>query len=271
MRVVTSTANPGVKAARKLHRRAGRDAAGAFLVEGPHTVAEAAGRLRRLFVTEQARTEYAAVCDRAAEHGAELVTVTESVLATLATTVSPQGLVGVAAREDVGLQAALSAAGVVAVCWQVSDPGNLGALVRSADAAGVDAVVTTSASVDPHNPKAVRASAGSLFHLPVACDVPPGSLVEQCRARGVALVAVDAAGGTSYTDVDLTRPTALLFGTEARGLPEDLAGACDVVARVPILGRAESLNLAATAAVVFYEAARQRGFRAAGLREEVMG
>lgn len=272
MGVVTSTANRGVKSARKLHRRAGRAAAGAFLVEGPHAVAEAVGSLTDLLVTEQASSEHAAVVDEAVAHGAEIVTVTERVLASVATTVSPQGMVGVASREDVGMEGALAVAGLVAVCWRVSDPGNLGTILRTADAAGVDAVVTTSASVDPYNPKAVRASAGSLFHLPVASEVDPDALVAACRDRAVALVAVDAAGTTPHTDLDLTRPTALLFGTEAHGLPSGLRAAADVVARVPILGRAESLNLAATAAVMFYEAARQRGFtRAAGLHQEVRG
>lgn len=272
MGVVTSTANPRVKAARKLHRRAGRVVAGEFLVEGPRAVAEAVQSLTVLLVTEQAVSEDAAVVDRAAAHGAEVVTVTEQVLASVATTVSPQGMVGVASREDVDMEAALAEAGLVAVCWQVRDPGNLGTIVRTADAAGVDAVITTDASVDPYNPKAVRASAGSLFHLPVASEADPDALVAACRARAVALVAVDAAGTTPHTELDLTRPTALLFGTEAHGLPTHLRAAADVVARIPILGRAESLNLAATAAVMFYEAARQRGFaRAAGLHREVMG
>lgn len=272
MGVVTSTANPGVKAARKLHRRAGRDAAGAFLVEGPHAVAEAVGSLTTLFVTEQAISDQAAVVDHAAAHGAEVLTVTERVLVSVATTVSPQGIVGVASQEVVDMEAALAMAGLVAVCWQVGDPGNLGTIVRTADAAGVDAVVTTRASVDPYNPKAVRASAGSLFHLPVACEVDPDALLASCRARGVAVVAVDAAGATPHTEIDLTRPTALLFGTEAHGLPSGVTAAADEVARIPILGRAESLNLAATAAVMFYEAARQRGFvNASGLQQEVMG
>lgn len=272
MGVVTSTANPAVKAARKLHRRAARDAAGAFLVEGPHAVAEAVGGLTTLLVTEQAAGEQAAVVEEAAAHGAEVLIVTERVLASVATTVSPQGVIGVASQEGVTMEAALALAGVVAVCWQVSDPGNLGTIVRTADAAGVDAVVTTRASVDPYNPKAVRASAGSLFHLPLACGVDPDALVAACHDQGVALVAVDAAGTTPHTELDLTRPTALLFGTEAHGLPSGLAAAADELVRVPILGRAESLNLAATAAVMFYEAARQRGFtNAAGLHQEVMG
>lgn len=272
MGVVTSTANPGVKAARKLHRRAGRDSTGAFLVEGPHVVAEAAESLTSLLVTEQAAREHPAVVDRAVAHGAQIVTVTERVLASVATTVSPQGMVGVASQKDVDMDAALAVAGLVVVCWQVSDPGNLGTIVRTADAAGVGAVVTVGASVDPYNPKAVRASAGSLFHLPVASAVDPDALVAACRDRGVALVAVDAAGTTPHTELDLTRPTALLFGTEAHGLPSGMTATADVVARIPVVGRAESLNLAATAAVMLYEAARQRGFtRAAGLHREVMG
>lgn len=254
MAVVTSVDNAAVKAARKLTRRPARDRTGAFLVEGPRAVREALGCLTQLFVTDPAE-ELAA---RARDAGVAVTTVSDRVLAALADTVTPQGVVGVAELPARGLDDALAGARLVVVCWQVADPGNLGTVLRSADAAGADAVVCTAGSVDPRSPKAVRASAGSLFHLPVVADAEPPAVVAACRAHGLQVVAADSGGATSYTDVDFTRPTALLLGNEAHGLPPESLAAADVVAAVPILGGAESLNLAAAAAVIVYEAARQR-------------
>lgn len=255
MAVVTSTDNAAVKAARKLARRQTRDRENAFLVEGPQAVRESLDALRRLFATP---TADAGLVQAARDRGVEVVVVAEPVLATLADTVTPQGLVGVARLHTPALDEVLAGAQLVVVCWQVADPGNLGALVRSADAAGADAVVCTAGSVDPRNPKAVRASAGSLFHLPVLADADPQVVLRACHERGLQLVAADAGGPTPYTDVDLARPTALLLGNEAHGLPGDVLAAADQVTHIPIHGRAESLNLAATAAVLVYEAARQR-------------
>lgn len=254
MAVVTSVDNAAVKAARKLARRQDRDRTGTFLVEGPQVVAEALGCLTRVFVTD-ADTD---LVRRAVSAGVEVVSVTDRVLASLATTVSPQGIVGVADLPEATLDGALAGAELVVVCWQVNDPGNLGTIVRSADAAGADAVVCTSGSVDPRNPKAVRASAGSLFHLPVVADSEPTVVMAALRAAGLQIAAANAGGATPYTHVDFTRPTAVVLGNEAHGLPQDLLDHADVVVSVPIHGRAESLNLAVAAALLVYEAARQR-------------
>lgn len=254
MAVVTSVDNAAVKAARKLARRRDRDRSGTFLVEGPQAVGEALGHLSRLFVTDP-ETD---LVRQAVSEGVDVVAVTERVLAHLADTVSPQGVVGVAQLAGVTLDEALSGADLVAVCWQVGDPGNLGTIIRSADAAGAGAVVCTAGSVDPTNPKAVRASAGSLFHLPVVADADPRTVLAACRSHGLHIVAAQPRGATAYTAVDFTRPTAVVLGSEAHGLPEEVLAVADAVAAVPIHGRAESLNLAVTAALLLYEAARQR-------------
>jgi TrmH family RNA methyltransferase len=254
---VTSTSNPAVKAARKLARgpRRGDDA---FLVEGPQAVREAGEHLLRLLVTESALEREPELVRDVEGRGAEVVVVSDEVLASVADTVTPQGLVGIASLAPADLGAALSGAGLVVVCWEVRDPGNAGAIIRTADAAGAGAVVLTGDSVDPRNGKAVRASAGSLFHLPVVVEPDWATVAGACRAEGLRLVAADASGGVLHTDLDLATPTALVFGNEARGLDGPVRDDCDVVARVPILGRAESLNLAATVAVMTYESARQR-------------
>lgn len=272
MALVTSPANAAVKAARKLARRQERARMGAFLVEGPEVIREALPYLERVFATTEAVRREAALLADLRAGGVPVMEVADDVLASLADTITPQGLVAVASLPVPDLDATLdeiqriTAAPLLVVLSEVRDPGNLGAIIRSADAGGADAVVLTAGSVDPGNPKAVRASAGSLFHLPVVAEVPHAELVAACRARGIQLVAAAPRGAVPFTRVDLTRPTALVFGNEAHGLDDALLDDCDVAALAPIhagpragrSGSAESLNLAATVAVFVYEAARQR-------------
>ena len=182
-------------------------------------------------------------------------------MAALAETVTPQGLVGVATFVDVTLAELVSAPPrLVAVFAAIRDPGNAGTVLRAADAAGADGVVFTDSSVDPYNGKCVRASAGSLFHLPVVLGPSAASTVEALRGAGVTVLAT---AGDADLDLDsavdegrLERPTAWLFGNEAWGLPAELTTLSDLAIRVPIHGQAESLNLATAAAVCLYASAR---------------
>jgi len=219
-----------------------------FVVEGPQAVREAlaAGGLQELFALDLADPLAAA----AAAAGTPVTQVSQPVLEALAETVTPQGLVAVAPLLDVDLETALSGRPrLVAVLHEVADPGNAGTVVRTADAAGADAVVLSGAGVDPHNGKCVRASAGSLWHLPVVSGAP--------------LDAVLATSGAGEDDLDdlldegaLAGPTAWIFGTEARGLPDEVLAAADRRVRIPLLGRAESLNVAVAAAVCLFATAR---------------
>lgn len=266
--MITSSANPAVKAARKLLRRHGRSRAGdAFLVEGPQAVTEAVPFLRQLFVTDEAVARHRELLTAAQSRDVDVLTVTRDVLGDLASTVTPQGLVGVAVLPAVDLTTVLSGAGLLVVLHQVRDPGNAGTALRTADAAGADAVVLTRGSVDVRNPKAVRASAGSLFHLPVIDDIAFGDLAADCRRHGLSLIGLAATGAGLLADAVLGDRVALVFGNEAHGLPPAARDTCDALVRVPMSdavrpgyrGSAESLNLAATVAVVAYEAVRQRG------------
>lgn len=267
--MITSTGNAAVKAARKLARRTERERTGLVLVEGPQAVGEAVGWLRQLFVTPDAAAVHGPLVARAARDGGEVLQVSERVLDSLAGTVTPQGMVGVAAVPRPDLAEALDRAEgppLVVVLVETRDPGNAGTVIRSADAAGADVVVLTAASVDPGNPKAVRASAGSLFHLPVVSGMAADAVLALCRARGIQTVATTPHAAHTLDEADLGRPTALLFGGEAQGLSATLIGRCDLAVRIPMHGRtrpgyrgsAESLNLAATASVALFEAARQR-------------
>lgn len=208
--------------------------------------------LVELFATEAAADRYADLVARAPV----VHLVSDEVMTTLAQTVTPQGLVGVAEMRPVPLQDVLASARLVAVLAHARDPGNAGTILRTADAAGADAVVFPDESVDPYNPKCVRSSAGSLFHLPVVVGGDAVDAVESLRGSGLRVLAAAADGATDLYDVDLAVPTAWVFGNEARGLPAALSDAADERVRVPIHGRAESLNLASAAAVCLYASAR---------------
>jgi TrmH family RNA methyltransferase len=178
--------------------------------------------------------------------------------------------VAVCSRVDVPLDDVLArSARLVVFLAQVRDPGNVGTVIRTADAAGADAVVVSDSSVDVHNPKAVRASAGSLFHLPISLDAPFEAALERFRSAGLRVLAADGGGVRDLDDEadagGLDGPTVWVFGNEAWGLPDAVRDACDAVIRVPIHGRAESLNLATAAAVCLYASARaHRGGHASG-------
>jgi TrmH family RNA methyltransferase len=243
--------SPRVVAARRLQRRRERDETGRFLAEGPQAVREAAGHVVELFATA-----------KGIEAHPDLVSPTttlinDGALNALAETVNPQGLVAVCRTLDVPLDEALARQPrLVAVLAEVRDPGNAGTVLRSADAAGATAVIFAGDAVDPYNGKAVRASAGSLFHVDVVREPDPHAVVKRLRESGLTVLAADGYGPTSLYDAPLDGPTAWLFGTEAHGLPHDLAEAADARVHVPLHGRAESLNLAAAAAVCLYASAR---------------
>ena len=274
MPTVTSTANVAVKAARKLVRRHGRDGGDEFLVEGPALV-EGLHALTRVFATDAADP---ALLRTLRTHGIEIVTVTPQVLADLSGTVAPRGVVGVAQLPRPSLDAAMAAVaaqghgrGRVLVADGVADPGNAGTLIRTADAAGIDAVLFTTGSADARNPKVVRATAGSLFHLPVVDRVDVADLITACAAGGLRLVGAMPAGARPHTDADLAGGVAIVVGNEAHGLSPVMAGALDEAVTVPMHGSprpgftgvAESLNLAASAAVLLFESARQQRLRTA--------
>ncbi len=245
-----------VAAARKLTRRAGRDEAGAFLAEGRQAVSEALatvpGDVREVFATEAAAAAHA---DLLAATAVPVRLVTEKAAAGLSETVTPQGLVAVCALRDVpaGRLAADPPPLAVALAG-LADPGNAGTVLRTADACGAGAVVFGAGSADPYGGKAVRASAGSLFHLDVVRGAPLGPLVADLRTRGVTVLAADGGGETPLDAAGglLAGPVLWLFGNEARGVPAELAGAADARVRIPMRGRAESLNLAAAAAICLY-------------------
>jgi TrmH family RNA methyltransferase len=254
-RVVLTTKSGRVRAARKLARRASRQEQRLFLVEGPQAVREALGVpgcVREVFALPGSHTDLEAP-------GVPWHVVDASALAALTETAHPQGVVAVCTFLDQPL-ATVADARLVAVCADVRDPGNAGTVIRCADAAGAGGVVLTGSSVDPYNGKTVRATVGSLFHLPVVVERDPGATVRALREAGLTVLAADGHGEVDLDRAEddglLARRTAWLFGNEAWGLPDELAGLADHRVRIPIHGRAESLNLATAAAVCLYASAR---------------
>jgi RNA methyltransferase, TrmH family len=229
--VLTSAKNPKIVAAVRLKKRALREENRCFLVEGAQAVTEALTEDRRLlslFVSD----DLDPLAVRARETGVPVEQVSDRMMERLTSTVTPQGVVGIAPFRDVRIED-LMPPGVVAVLHEVRDPGNAGTILRSADAAGAAGVVFAGSSVDAYNPKGVRASAGSIFHVPIVRDVPTEDAVRALRAKSFAIVAMDMHGD------------------------EDLFEAADHRVRVPQPGRAESLNLAAAATVCLFEWVRR--------------
>jgi TrmH family RNA methyltransferase len=173
---------------------------------------------------------------------------------------SPQPLLAVVGMIDVAL-AALPAEGLVLVCAEVRDPGNLGTVLRSAEAGGARGVVCAAGSVDPYNSKCVRASAGALFHIPVVLGDETVQVLEQLSASGFRRLGTSARGGDPLWQSDLTGPVAVVLGNEAHGLGADVGAHLDGTISIPIRGRSESLNVATAASVIVFEAARQRETR----------
>ncbi len=247
----------------KLTKRSARTETGLFLLEGPQAVREALTyrpeAIVEIFATPAGWEKHPDIRAKAADADIAVEHVTEYVLNAMADTVTPQGLVAVVRQTPSSVRDVFAGSPrLVAICHEVRDPGNLGTIIRAADASGADAVVLTGHTVDPYNPKVVRATTGSLFHLPVSVGGELPDVLARAQEAGLRVLAADVKGDdllAARADGVLTEPTAWLFGNEARGLEDDALELADRVLRLPIFGRAESLNLATAASVCLYESA----------------
>ncbi|GAB7141616.1 TrmH family RNA methyltransferase [Mycobacterium riyadhense] len=245
-----------VAAAVKLHRHVGRRRSGRFLAEGPNLV-EAAGErglIRDVFVTEAAARRHESLLAR---QESPVHLVTERAAKALSDTVTPTGLVAVCDMPATRLAEVVSGSPqLIAVAVDINEPGNAGTLIRIADAMGAAAVIVAGHSVDPYNGKCLRASTGSIFSIPVVVAPDIRAVVEELRVAGLRVLATTVDGETSLDDVDLAAPTAWLFGPESHGLSAEVAGGADHRVHIPMSGGAESLNVAAAAAICLYQSAR---------------
>lgn len=253
-----------LRSARRLLQRKQRERTGTFLVEGPQAVRECATTGDRIFVTAAAAERHADLVTTAVSSGVEVL-LTEDI-DQLTDAITPQGIVGVHRTIDLALDSLLQPdpasgheARLLVMAAQIRDPGNLGTLIRCADAFGADGVILTTGSVDPYNPKTVRATVGSLFHLPIVTGLTLAEATQACRDAGIGVLAADGSGERDLDELRdagrLSAPVAWLFGNEAWGLPESDRALADEAVRVPMWGRAESLNLGSAAAVCLYATA----------------
>ena len=262
--VLTNLGSARVSRVAGLSRRNVRNKHRRFLVEGPQGVREAvrhaSDRVLDVYLTESAVERHADIWEETV--AAELYVHVTSEQVMDAMSADAQGVLAVVATEEAtgseALAAALEGARIVAVLTQAQDPGNAGTIIRAADAAGADAVVLVRGSVDPTAPKVVRSTAGSLFHLPVVTGVALDDAVAALHEAGLTVLAADGRGDFDLFDAEslLEAPSAWLLGNEAHGLPSEALSRADAVVSIPIYGKAESLNVAAAAAVCLYASAR---------------
>ncbi len=257
--ILTNVRASSVMRARRLLQGKYRTEDNAFLAEGPQSAREAAlsGDVKELFITPDCRDRYPEIAAAVDDFGGVVTPSDEDVIASLSSSVTPQGVVAVVRSSAHTLDSVLKpGATLVAALAYVRDPGNAGSVIRVADAAGATGVIASTESVDLHNPKVVRASAGSLFHIPVVEEIDITEAIAQARALGMQVFAADGSGEPFTTGVDLSLPTMWVFGNEAWGVPQEVLDAVDRVVSIPIYGRAESLNLATAAAVCLYASAQ---------------
>ncbi|MCX8528588.1 MAG: RNA methyltransferase [Rhodoluna sp.] len=250
-----------VRGVAKLTKKDARSTTGLFLLEGPQGLKEALDRPKlivELYATEEAVERYPELVERAKAARIEVQLVTEPVLKALSDTTSPQGVVAVCQQLDVSLDAVIaSKPRLVALLSNIRDPGNAGTVLRAADAAGADAVIFTNNSVDVYNPKVVRSTTGSLFHLPLVIDADLESTIDALKAAGLQVFAANGGGDDLPTlgSEALAKPTAWVFGNEAWGFEPETLKLVDRQVGVPIYGAAESLNLATAASICLYASA----------------
>ncbi|NEW09816.1 RNA methyltransferase [Paenibacillus sp. SYP-B3998] len=258
---IMSVQNARVKEWAQLLERRGREKQGKYLIEGFHLVEEA---LRAeapvetiVYSLEKGLPDGLSAL---APETMEWIGVSQAVLEKCSDTQTPQGIMAVVAKPSLDLDELLSGEYDLAVVLDgVQDPGNLGTIIRSADAVGANAVVLGRGTVDLYNPKTIRSTMGSMYHLPIV-EADLLELLPRARKRGVRLVTTSLQAQCSCYDTDLRQPTWLILGNEAKGVSPEVAAQSDVQVIIPMQGKAESLNVAMAATVLLFEASRQRLF-----------
>lgn len=261
--MIESVRNQRVRDVRKLAQKSERTQRGLFVLEGPQAVREALmyrpDLVEELFVTPTAFERHRDIAELADGSDIEPVFATEEVVDAMSDTRTPQGVVAVARQFLAAIKRLFDdSPKLVAILEEVRDPGNLGTIIRVADSAGADAVILTGRTVDLYNPKVVRATTGSIFHIPIAIDADVSDATTRARMAGMRVVAADVNGHDlleAREQGELAAPTAWVFGNEARGLAPEVVAQCDTSLVVPIYGSAESMNLATAASVCLYESA----------------
>lgn len=257
--MISSTSNAQVKYVIALQSKAKvRREQKKFAVEGLRLVSEVpAERLDKMYVTEAFLAEHPEF-----HEGLSPEIVSESVMKAMSDTQNPQGILGVVRQQEYSILEMCRGEGapLLLILENLQDPGNLGTIMRTAEAAGVTGVIMSRDTVDIYNPKVVRSTMGAIFRLPFAYADDLSTVMQQCRQRGIVTYAAHLKGRNTHDREDYRKPSAFLIGNEANGLTDELSSQADILVRIPMAGKAESLNAAVAAAVLSYEAARQRNW-----------
>lgn len=260
---ITSAANSKIKEILKIKNKRSIYKADAFIIEGTNlieTALNSGNTIKQVFFTDsfRARKEGRKILKEIAEKTGEIFNVTDQIISKLADTETPQGIIATASYKTRRLDdIKFKSNPLIAVIDRVQDPGNLGTIIRTADAAGADAVVVLKGTCDPFMQKTLRASAGSIFNIPVV-SAQSVEFIKWLKIQGISLIATDADGDVSVFDADLKKPTAFVFGNEAHGISWEIREMAEIIVKVPVQGKAESLNVASSSAICLYEAVRQR-------------
>lgn len=260
---ITSSRNPIIKEVRSLKNRKDREEKGLFFVEGVRIVEEAltAGAAITYAVLAESFAQGSGSYDiraRFESAGVKCYSVPDSLFDTLGDTRTPQGMLAVAEIRPYELDGACFADGLFVILDGVRDPGNMGTIIRTADAAGFTGVIAAGDCVDIYNPKVLRSTMGSIFHIPVYIHEDITGAIRLLKAKGISIAASQLSGGCSIYGADLTAPIALVIGSEAGGISREAAAAADLLVNIPMPGRAESLNASVAAGIMIFEAVRQR-------------
>jgi RNA methyltransferase, TrmH family len=258
-KILTSIKNPLIKQIRKLHSSKERRKQNLLLLEGTNLVDTACQvdyRLDTIFYTDRWRENHQPLCLKLGAKEIQMQLVSPEVLSAIATTVSPDGVVAIAKRRP-AQEAVLTQTKLRLAIERLQDPGNLGTIIRTAVATGVDGLWLSNGCVDIDNPKVLRASVGEWFRLPIAVDQDLSELVRQHQQQGVQVIAAASQATQSYWEIDFNCPSLILLGNEGAGLSEELVALADQQVKIPLANGVESLNVAVATALLLYEAQRQ--------------
>lgn len=231
---------------RKTRRKEGR-----FVVEGPHLVEEARDQIDFVVCAERLP-----ILEKLEEQGVDCLKVSKKQFSEISEVETPQWILAVVKQPKLSLKDVSQ--GLVVFCVGVQDPGNLGTIIRTADAVGAAGIILSRGTVDLYNSKVIRSTMGSLFHLPIVQYVEPIEAIEAFKKKKIKIVAADVMGKRDYFETDFRQPIAVIVGNEGAGLPKEIISLADETVRIPMPGKAESLNVGISTAVVLYEALKQR-------------
>ncbi len=267
---LTGSQNPVIKEVRSLRSKSSRDEKGLYFIEGARFVEEAvkeylkgASELKYIVVSDSfaAPADTAALTGPCEERGLKVYEVPDSLFESISDTKNPQGILAVLGLHKKYLSDTAVSGGLVVILDGISDPGNMGTIIRTADAAGCAGVIIPDGCVELYNPKVLRSTMGSVFHLPIWHCGSINEAMSYCREKGFTVYASHLEGAVSIYDTDMSGNTALIIGSEAKGISDEALRFADVLVRIPMAGKAESLNASVAAGVMIYEAVRQRAAR----------